>query len=45
MAFVWVYVGVENRVRGPVMYGYDPAMLSSASISNPNVNDQNERYF
>ena len=23
------------------MYGYDPAMLSSASISNPNVNDQN----
>ena len=27
----------KNRVRGPVMYGYDPAMLSNASISNPNV--------
>jgi len=27
------------------MYGYDPAVLSSASISNPNVNDQNARYF
>jgi len=40
-----VYVGVKNRVRGPVMYGYDPAVLSNASISNPNVNDQNARYF
>ena len=26
------------------MYGYDPAMLSNASISNPNVNDQNAMY-
>jgi len=36
---------LKNRVRGPVMYGYDPTVLSSASISNPNVNDQNARYF
>ena len=27
------------------MYGYDPAMLSSASISNPNVNDQMHDIF
>ena len=39
---MWV---LKNRVRGPVMYGYDPAVLSSASISNPNVNDQNAQYF
>jgi len=38
-------LGLENRVRGPVMYGYDPAMLRNASISNPNVNDQNARYL
>ena len=36
---------LKNRVRGPVMYGFDPAMLSNASTSNPNVNDQNARYF
>ena len=36
---------LKNSVKGHVMYYVDPTLLSSASASNPNFDDQNARIF